>query len=85
MPAPAHAGQEQAPQQQPGGDNLLMNMELGGASTWGANGGNSSAGGRGSPVPGRADDGEVRQGSVSGLDRLGSSEDQQLAGPQFTT
>ena len=58
-----------------------MNMELGGASAWG----NGSGGGRGPPAPGQADEAEGRAASASGLNRLGSSEDQQLAGPQFTT
>ncbi|PSC70645.1 transmembrane 184A-like [Micractinium conductrix] len=58
------------------GDNLLMNMELGGVSTWTK----SSTGGP--PAPGQTDESEA--GGVAGLQPLGSSEDQQLSGPRFT-
>jgi hypothetical protein len=51
-----------------------MNMELGGVSTWTKN----SSGGP--PAPGQTDDVEA----ADDLGRLGSSEDQQLAGPGFT-
>ena len=62
----------------------MMNMELGGASAWG-NGSSGGGGGRGAPAPGQTNEAEGRPASAGGLNRLGSSEDQQLAGPQFTT
>lgn len=72
--APLYAvGQESS--QQHGGDNLLMNMELGGVSTWHK----TSSGGP--PAPGQTD--EVEGGGAGGLDAAGSSEDQQLA-PRYT-
>jgi hypothetical protein len=81
----ACAGQDSPPAEQQGGDNLLMNMELGGASAWGNGSSGGGGGGRGPPAPGQTDEAEGRPASASGLNRLGSLEDQQLAGPQFTT
>lgn len=71
-------GQESSQQHQHG-DNLLMNMELGGVSTWHKTD-------EGPPAPGQTDDAEGVSGSgaVPALDAQGSSEDQQLAGPHYT-
>lgn len=71
-------GQESSQQHQHG-DNLLMNMELGGVSTWHKTDG-------GPPAPGQTDDAEDVSGSgaMPALDAMGSSEDQQLAGPRYT-
>lgn len=56
-----------------------MNMELGGVSTWHKTEG-------GPPAPGQTQDAEGISGSdaVPPLDAMGSSEDQELAGPRYT-
>jgi hypothetical protein len=55
--------------------NLLMNMELGGVSTWTK----SSSGGP--PAPGQTEGSEPGGTGELGLAPMGSSEDQQLTGP----
>ncbi|KAI7836252.1 hypothetical protein COHA_009842 [Chlorella ohadii] len=70
-------GQESS-QQHSHGDQLLMNMELGGTSTWTK----SSSGGP--PAPGATSEGEEGLGGVAGLEPLASSEDQGLTGPRYT-
>lgn len=67
-------GQESSQHQQ--GSNLLMNMELGGVSTW------TKRSTGGPPAPGQTEGTEGCADDVLG--GLGSSEEQQLAGPGFT-